>query len=168
MLKFVIALRYLMLIASLGASLGALLMFGQGAEQIINAGIASAQGDWKMAIGSVMSGTDTFLFGIVLLIFAYAIAFGFVFELSPEDRARLPTWMRVKGLNELKRTLVSVIIVYLIVDFATDMPDIPGDIPGDMPWSALIKPISILLIAGAFYLLSAAHQLPATDAHERR
>ena len=164
MLKFVISLRYLMLIASLGASLGALLMFGQGAARIINAGLASAQGDWKMAIGSVMSGTDTFLFGIVLLIFAYAIAFGFVFELSPEDRARLPAWMRVNGLNELKSTLVSVIIVYLIVDFTTDWPDIPVD----RPWSTLIKPISILLIAGAFHLLSAAHRPSATDEHERQ
>ena len=164
MLKFIISLRYIMLIASLGAGLGALLMFWQGAARIINAGLASAQGDWKMAIGSVMSGTDMFLFGIVLLIFAYAIAFGFVFELSPEDRARLPAWMRVNGLNELKGTLVSVIIVYLIVDFTTDWPDIPVD----RPWSTLIKPISILLIAGAFYLLSAAHQLPATDGHERR
>jgi uncharacterized membrane protein YqhA len=162
MLKVFISLRYVMLIASLGTGLGALLMFWQGAALIIKAGLASAQGDWKLAIGSTMSGTDTFLFGIVLLIFAYAIAFGFVFELSPEDRAKLPAWMRVNGLNELKGTLVSLIIVYLIVDFTTDWPDMPVDIP----WSTLIKPISIFIIAGTFYLLSMAHQPPATVGHE--
>lgn len=152
-----------MLIASLGAGLGSLLMFWQGAARIINGGLATAEGDWKLAIGSIMSGTDTFLFGVVLVIFTYAITFGFIFELSPEDRARLPAWMRANGLNELKATLVSVIIIYLIVDFATDWPDMPVDIP----WSALIKPISIFMIAGAFYLLSAAHQSSASEGHER-
>ncbi|MGI9523172.1 MAG: YqhA family protein [Hyphomicrobiaceae bacterium] len=162
MLNFFISFRHLMLIPSLGALVGALLMFWHGAAKILRAVAAIAQDDGKIVIGSIMSGTDAFLFGIVLLIFAYAIAFGFVFELSPEDRAKLPAWMSVNGLVELKATLVSVIIVYLIVDFTTDWPDMPDG----APWSTLIKPISIFIIAGAFYLLSATHQPPDTDEQE--
>ena len=46
------------------------------------------------AIAQVMGGTDVFLFGIVLVIFAYNIDFGFVFELGEGEKERLPGWMR--------------------------------------------------------------------------
>jgi hypothetical protein len=58
--------------------------------------------------------------------------------------------MRVSGVQELKNTLVEVILVYLIVDFVTDWPDTAAD----LPWQILVKPISILLIAAAFYLFT--------------
>ncbi len=161
MLKFTISLRYFMLIASLGAGVGALLMFWQGAVKIVYAALSSISGDAKAVIGSVMSGTDTFLFGIVLAVFAYAIAFGFVFDLSQEDRKSLPNWMRVNSVHELKDTLVGVILVYLIVDFTTDWPDIDAN----LPWQTLVKPISILLIAAAFYLFSVRPE--ARSQHEK-
>lgn len=150
MLKFIISLRYLMLIASAGAGVGALLMFWQGAVKIATALLAIGGDDPKLVVGSVMSGTDTFLFAIVLAVFAYAIAFGFVFDLSDEDRKSVPSWMHVDGVHELKDTLVGVILVYLVVDFATDWPGIDSS----SPWQTLIKPVSILLIAAAFYLFS--------------
>jgi hypothetical protein len=61
------------------------------------------------------------LFAAVLIIFAYAIAFGFVVQTSPEYRQRLPGWMQVERVGELKRTLIEVILMYLVVDFATDL-----------------------------------------------
>ena len=160
MLKFTISLRYFMLVPAVGAGLGALLMFWEGAVKIANAALASVAGDAKGVIGSVMSGTDTFLFGIVLAVFAYAIAFGFVLNLSQEDRTKLPSWMRVSGVQELKNTLVEVILVYLIVDFVTDWPDTAAD----LPWQILVKPISILLIAAAFYLFTVRSQSHSSDA----
>ena len=36
-------------------------------------------------------------------------------------RERLPRWMRISSMSELKHTLVAVIGVYLVVDFATDV-----------------------------------------------
>jgi uncharacterized membrane protein YqhA len=97
---------------------------------------------------AVMGSTDAFLFGIVLVIFAYAVTFGFV--LTPPRRIEhsLPGWMRIKGVGELKHTLVEVILVYLIVDFATDLAE-TDDLPA---WSTLVKPIAIVLIAAALRL----------------
>lgn len=129
-------------------------MFWQGAVKIVEAARLSPGDNAKAVIVQVMSGTDTFLFGIILAVFAYAIAFGFVFDLSTEDRKSLPAWMRVGGVHELKDTLVGVIIVYLIVDFTTDWPGTDDD----LPWQTLVKPISILLIAAAFYLFAARPQ----------
>ncbi len=152
--RIAMSLRYTMLIAAIGAAIGAILMFWEGGARILAGvqAIVAGPAD-KTVVASVMGGTDALLLGIVLVIFAYAITFGFVFDLSPEERDRLPPWMRAQGVNELKETLVSVILVYLIVDFATDWP--AGETA--LVWQALVKPISILLIAAAFWLFAASH-----------
>jgi hypothetical protein len=36
--------------------------------------------------------------------------------------------MRVNGVSELKDTLVEVILIYLLVDFATDWPESEGEL----------------------------------------
>lgn len=151
MLKFAISLRFLMLIASFGAAVGALLMLWQGCVKMIQAATAVfGSGDARAVVTAVMGGTDSFLFGIVLVIFAYAIAFGFVFDLTPDQRKLLPAWMRVEGVHELKNTLVGVILVYLVVDFATDWPEVDST----LTWEMLVKPLSIFLIAAAYTLFS--------------
>lgn len=158
MLKAAISLRYLMLVAAVGAAFGALLMLWVGCERLGRAALAIAGNEGtKAVIGSVMGGTDAFLFGIVLIIFAYSIAFGFVFELAAEERKGLPSWMRVTGVQELKNNLVGVILVYLVVDFATDLPEVDTD----LHWEMLVKPLSILMIAAAYFLFAA----PAAGAH---
>jgi uncharacterized membrane protein YqhA len=154
MLRIALSLSYLMLVASFGAALGALVMFWEASARMVGAAVAIfTNEDSKQVIAQVMSGTDVFLFGIVLVIFAYAIAFGFVFRLSDQQRELLPGWMRATGMSELKATLVGVIIVYLVVDFATDWPQ---DV-GEFTWVLLTKPISIFLLAAAFRLFAANH-----------
>lgn len=48
--------------------------------------LAGGQEDYVGA--AIMMATDSLLFGVVLLIFSYAIAFGFVFQLSETNRKR--------------------------------------------------------------------------------
>jgi len=141
-----------MLFACLGALLGAVLMFalagaklGHGAEALW----MSSAGQAGEIVAAVMGATDVFLFGVVLIIFAYAIAFGFVFELDGETRERIPNWMHVGSVSELKRTLVEVIIVYLVVDFATDL----AIDSSALAWQTLVKPISVVMIAAALRLM---------------
>jgi hypothetical protein len=55
--------------------------------------------------------------------------------------------MRVESVSQLKLSLIEVILVYMIVDVATDWTQ------STVEWSSLIKPISIVLIAGAVRLL---------------
>jgi hypothetical protein len=51
--------------------------------------------------------------------------------------------MHVQGVGELKHTLVEVIIVYLVVDFATDL----ATDESALSWQSLVKPCSTVLIA---------------------
>ena len=97
--------------------------------------------------------------GYGFLLLAYAIAFGFAVDLKPDMRERLPQWMRIDSVSGLKHTLVEVILVYLVVDFATDWAQ-----AADVSWTTLLKPTSILLIAAASRLLSSSHPPSASDA----
>jgi uncharacterized membrane protein YqhA len=149
-LRFAKSLRFVMLLGAFGAAFGAVLMFWKGGAKMVSAAKYLMAGDEsKAVIASIMGGTDAFLFGIVLVIFAYAIAFGFVFELSAEERESLPSWMRAKGIADLKETLVSIVLVYLVVDFATDWPE--SDVL--QTWQIVGKAVSIFLLAAAFRLL---------------
>ena len=162
MLRVLLPLRFVMLVGSLGAALGALVMFWLGAMKTWSAlKVAFTGGETRASIASVMGATDAYLFGVVLVIFAYAITFGFVIELAPGERERLPDWMRVDGVADLKRILVEVILVYLIVDFATDV----ADTESHLDWHTLVMPASVLLIAAALRLL--AHERAAKPAHAR-
>jgi hypothetical protein len=58
--------------------------------------------------------------------------------------------MQSESVSHLKQSLVEVILVYMVVDVATDWSE--GDMRLD--WTSLIKPVSIVLIAGALRLLS--------------
>jgi len=150
MIQSFLALRYFMLLASLGAIAGAVLMFWQGGADLVEAGMSIATPQVSRGVAAnVMSATDAILFGVVLLVFAHAIAFGFVLDLSPETRERLPAWMRVESVSHLKHSLIEVILVYMIVDVATDW----AQSAGSLEWSSLVKPFSIVLIAGAVRLL---------------
>jgi uncharacterized membrane protein YqhA len=156
MLRFLLPLRFLMLLASLGALSGAALMFwlagaklGDGVQLLW----ASGAGPAGEVTAAVMGATDAFLFGIVLIIFAYAIAFGFVFQAQEQTREKVPAWLQVHGVSELKQILIEVVIVYLIVDFATDLAA-DGDV---LTWQTLVKPASIVLIATALRLMARPH-----------
>src|SRR5215207_3100619 len=140
-----------------------------GVSKLLHSAAALAtEMDAKAITAGVMGATDAFLFGVVLIIFAYAIAFGFVLDVPREWSQRMPTWMRVNSIGELKHTLFGVILVYLIVDFATDI----AASETHLTWQTLVIPLSIFLIAGTLRLLDGAHPGPMHDsppeAHPRQ
>lgn len=164
------SLRGLMLIASFGAILGALLMFWSGGIHLYHAyetliqvsfGVKSPEavgltqaakdsGDEAQVVVYVLEAVDAFLFALVLMIFAYGIALGFVFHHVPERyRDFLPSWMLVEGVGQLKRTLAEVVIVVLIVIFARTVIESRGN----LQWSMLVLPLSVLLLALALKML---------------
>ena len=151
MLKVAFSLRMALLIASFGAVLGAGLIFWLGFYKLLHsvqeAFVAEAINTRVIAAG-VMGATDAFLFGVVLIIFASTITFGVALDLPERLATRLPGWMKVKDIGELKQTLVQIILIYLIVDFATDIAE--SETP--LSWPALVKPLAILMIAGSLWL----------------
>ena len=152
LLTFFLSLRAIMLIGSVGALVGSLLMFLQGGVFLHEAWhTILAEGDavQKQVTVPVLEAVDSFLFGIVLVIFAYGIAIGFVFTLPEGYGGRLPPWMKVGGVGQLKATLAEVVIVVLIVIFAR----IVVEANGHLQWSMLVLPASILMISVALRMI---------------
>jgi uncharacterized membrane protein YqhA len=150
LLSFLLGLRAIMLIGSAGAMVGALLMFLQGARYLYHAWHDFFTG--AQVVVPVLEAVDAFLFGIVLVIFAYGIAIGFVFTLPEGYGGKLPNWMKVGGVGQLKATLAEVVIVVLIVIFARV---VVGTVDSGkiFEWPMLVLPGSILLIAAALRIL---------------
>src|SRR4029453_11223377 len=152
MLRFALLLRFVTVLASVGVALGALLMFwlagAKLAEGMRFVFLPKETGATAL-ITAVMEATDAFLFGLVLIVFSYGITFGFAFDLPRDVRVKLPPWMRIEGISELKNTLIEIILVYLIVDFATDVVEVETRVS----WDMLLKPVAILLIAGTLRLV---------------
>ena len=144
-----------MLIGSLGARMGSLVMLLQGSLYLYEAWHTLLQpgniGGKQLTV-PVLEAVDSFLFGIVLVIFAYGVAIGFVFTLPEGFGKRLPAWMNVAGVGQLKETLTEVVVVVLIVIFARTVVEAEGR----FDLSMLVLPVSILLIAAALRLIDFA------------
>jgi uncharacterized membrane protein YqhA len=159
---FTRCLQYMMVFAALGAALGAFLMFWLGASKLLYAVRSGAVVDplaTTTMTTSVMGGTDAFLFGVVLITFSYAIMFGFVVDQPAKTGPSTTTWSWVRGVGELKHTLIEVILVYLVVDFATDL--VEAEAP--LSWQTLVIPLAIVLIACALRLLASSPSHGTTD-----
>ena len=152
MFAVLLSFRFVLLLATAGS------MFWEGAVKLklgFNLLVwGGAAGNDKAVIAAIMSAVDKYLFGLVLVILAYAITFGFVLNLDAARRARLPAWMKVSGVAELKHTFLEVILVYLAVDFATDV----ASAETHLTWETLVMPLSILALAAAVRLLTHKRQ----------
>jgi uncharacterized membrane protein YqhA len=150
LIRFLLSLRAIKLIGSAGAMVGALLMFAQGGFYLYEAWhtlLTPGEAVERQVTVPVLEAVDAFLFGIVLVIFAYGIAI--VFTLPEGYGQRLPEWMKVGGVGQLKATLAEVVIVVLIVIFAR----VVVEANGHLQWSMLVLPASIFLIAAALRMI---------------
>ncbi|MDR3376595.1 MAG: YqhA family protein [Ancalomicrobiaceae bacterium] len=153
-LQLFLNLRALMLIASFGALAGSGVMYWIGAKYLLEAvGIVHPElaGGAHLPAVLVLEAMDAFLFAIVLTIFAYGIAVGFVLRLEEATIEQLPDWMKVTGIGQLKHTLAEVVLIILIVTFTKDVVEAEQK----LDWNQLILPIAVVLFAGALWLLRA-------------
>ena len=116
--RFLASSRYLVMIAVIGSFLSAtaILVYG-GIEVILLIGDAFFSGkiDGKVAkslLVSFIEIVDLFLLGTVI----YIIAIG-LYELFIDDQIRLPDWLEIHTLDDLKDKLIGVIVVVLAVLF---------------------------------------------------
>ena len=160
MITFLLRLRYVMTLASIGVIAGALLMFWEGLLTMWLA-LREVRTDPDMiVVSAVLRATDKLLFAIVLIIFGCAITLGFVVDASVERRKLLPSWMIIDGVAELKNLFLQMIILYLVVHFATQV----AETEEMLQWNALVLPVAVLLLAAAMKLVvSSTHAAPPEE-----
>jgi uncharacterized membrane protein YqhA len=158
MFKIFFLLRYIILIIVLGTFLGAGLMIISGASETLEAfslyfsheplseefsQISRAEAAVLTMVGSV----DDYLFGLVLIIFSYGIYMLYIHDHSQKINIELPSWLIIKDIEQLKKTLAQVIVIILFVKFLEVV------LTKTLVWEDLIIPISIMLLAIGLKLL---------------
>ncbi len=169
MLSTLFRIHYIAIIAVVGSLFGAVLMMLIGAYQVVLAfmtalGIGNGLftfGDTSEAVGLILESVDNFLLGFILLFFAYSMYFLITL---PEERhhlgqVKMPSALRVANLDEMKRTILIVIVVSLSVSLLQDVTIAEdGFDPQD-----LFVPASILAVALAVRLINWDIRAPEPD-----
>ena len=158
-------LRYISIIAVVSLFAGAALLFLAELVRTITAflillpGYAAIHGydsisehltESSLSSVALIQAVDAFLFALVLLIFSYGIYILFVASLSAEELQKLPRWMQIASVNELKTTLIQVIIVILTVNVLEHVIITGSEA---LTWSTLIIPFAILCLAASLRLM---------------
>jgi uncharacterized membrane protein YqhA len=106
--------RYAVLVPSIAAILGALLLMAQGSIEIILVIIDAVLYDayLKDTIVDVLTAVDAILLGTVLLVIGYGL-----YELFVDTRLEVPTWLQVRDLDDLKSKLIGVVVAIIAVVF---------------------------------------------------
>jgi uncharacterized membrane protein YqhA len=114
MRKIIGLTRYAVIVPSIAAILGALLLMAQGSIEIVLVIIDAVLYDayLKDTIVDVLTAIDAILLGTVLLVIGYGL-----YELFVDTRLEVPTWLQVADLDDLKSKLIGVVVAIIAVVF---------------------------------------------------
>jgi uncharacterized membrane protein YqhA len=106
--------RYAVIVPSIAAILGALLLMAQGSIEIVLVIIDAVLNDayLKDTIVDVLTAIDAILLGTVLLVIGYGL-----YELFVDTRLEVPAWLQVRDLDDLKSKLIGVVVAIIAVVF---------------------------------------------------
>ena len=96
---------------------------------------------------------DAFLLALVFFVFSIGVLELFASQSESPGMERVPAWMRVKSLSELKFLIWEAILAALVVASVESLVASSHDIR----WTALIVPIALLILAAGLYLAKKAH-----------
>ena len=150
--------RYLMLIAVFGSFAASVTLLIYGAlETIITIGhtatVSVSNENSKQLILSCIEVVDLFLLATVFYITALGL-----YELFIDERIKVPYWLEIHTIDDLKTKLTSVIVVVLSVLFLSEVVRWNGG-TNILPLGAGIA----LVIAALTYFLSSQVKKPKSD-----
>jgi uncharacterized membrane protein YqhA len=150
--------RYLMLIAVFGSFAASVTLLIYGAlETVITIGhtatVPVSRENSKQLILSCIEVVDLFLLATVFYITALGL-----YELFIDDRIKVPIWLEIHTIDDLKTKLTSVIVVVLSVLFLSEVVRWNGG-TNILPLGAGIA----LVIAALTYFLSSQVKKPKSD-----
>ena len=159
----IFGVRYVSILSVVAALFGAVLMFLVGSAETLEAGLVflgieqpQLARDPKLEVTvKVLTALDSFLFGLVLLYFAYSIFFLFIKQDTSGAHVPIPEWLKVQDLGQMKKTMLEVIVVLLAVLFL--IVGLENQSETALNWNLVLIPVGILAIAGAIKLIDFHH-----------
>lgn len=103
-----------MFVPALASIIGALLLMAQGSIEMIRVFVfaITSQVSLKETIVEVLTAVDAILLGTVLLVIGYGL-----YELFVDADIKVPAWLQVKDLDDLKSKLIGVVVAIIAVVF---------------------------------------------------
>lgn len=171
-------LRYLSILAVIGAGISSIVLFIQGViliywgikdylNNVFTPNLNSHQQDliYENLFEKLVSSVDVFLFALVLVIFSAGVYELFVSKIDPVERGTdsRPSWLRINSVDDLKSSLGKVILMVLIVSFFKHILAFQN---WNEPISYFYLAAGIFLISAALYLTHKSHSDSHHDEHK--
>lgn len=114
MRKLIGLTRFAVFVPALASIIGALLLMAQGSIEMIRVfdDAVTSQVSLKETIVEVLTAVDAILLGTVLLVIGYGL-----YELFVDAEIKVPAWLQVKDLDDLKSKLIGVVVAIIAVVF---------------------------------------------------
>ena len=112
--------RYTVFVPAIASMLGAIALMAQGSVEVVLAVIRAAvnQTALKDTIVAVLTAVDAILLGTVLLVIGYGL-----YELFVDSGIKVPEWLQVRDLDDLKSKLIGVVVAIIAVVFVGVLVD---------------------------------------------
>ncbi len=106
--------RYAVIVPAIASIIGALLLMAQGSIEMVVVVYESITNHayLKDTIVDVLTAVDAILLGTVLLVIGYGL-----YELFVDPELKVPDWLQVRDLDDLKSKLIGVVVAIIAVVF---------------------------------------------------
>ena len=112
--------RFTVIVPAVAAMVGALLLMAQGSIAVVTTFFETviAQTPLKDTIVEILTAVDAILLGTVLLVIGYGL-----YELFVDTNIKVPEWLQVRDLDDLKSKLIGVVVAIIAVVFVGILVD---------------------------------------------
>lgn len=106
--------RFVVAIPAVGAIIGSFVLMIIGTWEIVKAVIKvfDTEVPLKESVVTILTAVDTLLLATVLLVIGYGL-----YELFVDAGVRLPPWLEIRSLDDLKAKLIGVVVAIIAVVF---------------------------------------------------
>lgn len=106
--------RFVVAIPAVGAIIGSFVLMIIGTWEIVKAVIKvfDLEVPLKESVVTILTAVDTLLLATVLLVIGYGL-----YELFVDSGVRLPPWLEIRSLDDLKAKLIGVVVAIIAVVF---------------------------------------------------
>jgi uncharacterized membrane protein YqhA len=127
MRRFIELSRFVVAIPAIGSILGSFTLMVIGTWEILRSilKLFDTTVPLKETVVTILTAVDTLLLATVLLVIGYGL-----YELFVDSNVRLPPWLEINSLDDLKAKLIGVVVAIIAVVFLGELVDAsdPNDV----------------------------------------
>ena len=112
--------RFAVTVPAVTSIIASFVLMGIGVWDVVTSIVylVDASVSMKLTVVAILTAVDTFLLATVLLVIGYGL-----YELFVDAEVKLPEWLEIRSLDDLKTKLIGVIVAILAVVFLGALVD---------------------------------------------